>query len=69
MEEIQGQEFYPAEHEQDLWFFPTAMKVCNVQNNSKLAWKVDDFLNSGPHIVSVVVIKAVGSRDGRVLGR
>ena len=49
MEEIEGKEFYPAKHQQDLWFFPTAMKVCNVQNNAKLAWKVDEFLNSGPH--------------------
>ena len=49
MEEIEGREFYPAQHQMDFWFFPTAMRVCNVQNNAKLAWKVDDFLNSGPH--------------------
>ena len=49
MEEIEGLEFYPAKHQMDLWFFPTAMRVCNIQNNAKLAWKVDDFLNSGPH--------------------
>ena len=49
MEEIEGREFYPAKNQMDFWFFPTAMRVCNVQNNAKLAWKVDDFLNSGPH--------------------
>ena len=49
MEEIEGREFYPAKHQMDFWFFPTAMRVCNVQNNAKLAWKVDDFLNSGSH--------------------
>ena len=49
MDELEGKQLYPARHDQDLWFFPTAMKVCNVQNNAKLAWKVDDFLNSGLH--------------------
>ena len=47
--ELEGKEFWPAKHHQDFWFFPVAMKVCNVQNNAALAWRVDQYLQSGRH--------------------
>ena len=47
LDEIEGKEFWPATHLKDFNFFPTAMKVCNVQSNAGLAWRLDKYLNTG----------------------
>ena len=53
LKELEGKEFWPAKHHQDFWFFPVAMKVCNVQNNAALAWRVDQYLQSGRHALLI----------------
>jgi len=45
--ELEGKDMSHAQHSQDLWFFPSAMKVCNLQNNVKLAWRLNEFLHTG----------------------
>jgi len=47
LDELDGQEMWPATCLEDFNFFPTAMRICNVQNNVETAWKLDRFLNSG----------------------
>ena len=47
LNEIETKEFWPAKHPSDFWFFPMAMKVCNVQNNAKQAWRVNEYLQTG----------------------
>ena len=51
LNELEGREFWPAVHHQDFWFFPIAMKVCNSQNNARLAWRLDQYLHTGKHIL------------------
>ena len=47
LNEIEDKEFWPASHQEDLLFFPVAMKVANVQNNSKMAWRLHNYLHTG----------------------
>ena len=49
LNEIEDKEFWPAVHHQDFLFFPVAMKTCNIQNNAKLAWRLDSYLHKGKH--------------------
>jgi len=47
LNKIEDSECWPARHPDDLWFFPVAMKVASVQNNFNMAWRLNNFLNSG----------------------
>ena len=47
LNKIEDTECWPARHPDDLWFFPVAMKVASVQNNPKMAWRLNNHLNSG----------------------
>jgi len=47
LDELEEQEMWPASCLEDFYFFPTAMRICNVQNNLQTAWRLDRFLNSG----------------------
>eukprot|EP00092_Neocalanus_flemingeri_P030928 GFUD01033590.1.p1 GENE.GFUD01033590.1~~GFUD01033590.1.p1 ORF type:complete len:656 (+),score=179.52 GFUD01033590.1:65-2032(+) len=47
LKQLDGKDIFLAQNPQDVWFMPRAMQVCNQQNNAKLAWRVDEFLNTG----------------------
>lgn len=47
MNELEGKDMSNSKDEQDLWFFPKAMKMCSMQNSVKQAWRLDDFLHTG----------------------
>jgi len=50
MKELEGKDMSLPRDPEDLFFLPQAMQVCNIMNNAKLAWVVNEFLHTGQNV-------------------